>query len=280
MQEFTFYELSIITNETATRFSAPKITVSQNGLFFVRSAVMDAPPAIALYTRVGNYLLITAGFTTVRDKTIEECAEICAKNNANSTARPCLSFDFCASSRVCYLNEKHVTDSTTNTFQSTTCTHYSRTTLDAPPIKSTKQIFDLLSNLVTLGAFRLSLPVQLPSGTVQDVDFKAVGIVNTTSSGSPFDGFNGPTQLLERFDKVFSKKRYGSPKDRSYKGLSLDECAQRCLRDSQIFCESFDYCGVSGECRLSRNEANETDTADDVGCDIYQSIIFLYRIKT
>jgi hypothetical protein len=131
--------------------------------------------------------------------------------------------------------------------------------------------------LVTLGAFRLTLPVQLPGGTVQDVDFKAIGILNTTGDGIPLNGGSGPTQLLERFDKVVAQSRYASPKDSLYRGVSVDECAQRCLRDSRIFCESFDYCSISGECRLSRSEpTNQTDIVTDTGCDIFQSKIISF----
>lgn len=77
---------------------------------------------------------------------------------------------------------------------------------------------------------------------------------------------------MSRFDLAFKKSHYVTRKDRFYNGISVDQCAQNCLRESVFTCESFDYCYVSGECRTSRTQpTNMSDIEASDPCEIYTS---------
>lgn len=59
--------------------------------------------------------------------------------------------------------------------------------------------------------------------------------------------------------------------------MSIDDCAITCNNLIGFECESFDYCYLSGECRLTNMSAPSIDDDvilfDDEFCDIYTSIL-------
>ena len=77
---------------------------------------------------------------------------------------------------------------------------------------------------------------------------------------------------MSRFDLYKTDYRFISTKDRTYVGLSLDECASTCLRETGFICESFDYCSIIGQCRISRLAPNASDTENVPKCEIYNSM--------
>ena len=54
--------------------------------------------------------------------------------------------------------------------------------------------------------------------------------------------------------------------------MSVDECARACSRQESFICESFDYCYINGECRLSKFQPTDlTDIVPFDSCEIYAS---------
>jgi hypothetical protein len=84
--------------------------------------------------------------------------------------------------------------------------------------------------------------------------------------------------LLSRFKLVLPKSTMSRSMDREYTGVSIDDCARTCNEQVGVECKSFDYCYLTGECRLSRAQApsaeNKTAYDPDQNCDIYNSLVF------
>ncbi len=53
--------------------------------------------------------------------------------------------------------------------------------------------------------------------------------------------------------------------------ITLDECARICNEELRFECLTFDFCYISGECRLSLNFTTSNDIMADGQCDVYES---------
>lgn len=260
LEQFMYFVLQTETKESGLRFAPVKISVSQNGNFYVTSAIYAPPPPIALFTKLDRSILVTASYISLSNLTsAEQCAEYCQKRV------PCLSFDWCPSSNRCYLNAKHVTDQSTS-IGSSQCDHYSRNTIEQVNIKTINEIYTLLDNTVALGLFKLEVPIVV-SGGVLNLNFKASEIREMTESNG-----GGDVDAVSRFYKINPRTRFASAKDRFFTGYSISDCASACSNEATFSCETFDYCYANGECRISRNDTiAEADLVSDSTCDIYQS---------
>jgi hypothetical protein len=60
--------------------------------------------------------------------------------------------------------------------------------------------------------------------------------------------------------------------DRTYVDYSADRCAKSCANEASFDCESFEYCWISGKCRLTRSLTSTNDSVEPTKdlCDIYQ----------
>ena len=59
----------------------------------------------------------------------------------------------------------------------------------------------------------------------------------------------------------------------SFKGVSVDQCASKCLTEATIDCQSFDYCFETGSCMLSHVHTDQTIKVvpTHLTCDLYSS---------
>ena len=58
--------------------------------------------------------------------------------------------------------------------------------------------------------------------------------------------------------------------------LTIDDCAAHCADELGFECQSFEFCYLNGDCRLSKNlvpsdTKNTTVFAPNYYCDIYES---------
>lgn len=64
-----------------------------------------------------------------------------------------------------------------------------------------------------------------------------------------------------------------SKPDVSFKGVSVDQCASKCLTEATIDCQTFDYCFDTGSCMLSHahSDQNIDVHTTHLQCDLYSS---------
>jgi len=80
---------------------------------------------------------------------------------------------------------------------------------------------------------------------------------------------------LSRFRNVLPKSSFTNSKDKDYSGITIDDCARYCIDQIGAECKSFDFCFITGQCRLSHDPApsleNTTEYMSEEYCDIYES---------
>ncbi|CAH1243397.1 PTPRM [Branchiostoma lanceolatum] len=71
---------------------------------------------------------------------------------------------------------------------------------------------------------------------------------------------------------MFSGRRLPDNNDLTLRGISLEECARRCVEEPAFVCRSFDYTSSVPACHLSRNDRHSTGTGMDttVGTNYYE----------
>lgn len=257
MEQFLYAVLADKFNETAMRFTPPKISVGFDGTFYAVSSILPPVPPLDLYKKWEGKWLVGTSFTSKPVASDEDCAIFCNQQTL------CMSFDYCPGSGTCYANERHITNDG-STAQTSNCDHYSRTSDGHVAMKSSSQIWTLIQNAVAVGILKIEIPVPVAGGfaLVNITATDAVQLVDNTNFGA--------TSILSRFDLTFKNSRYASRKDRFYNGISVDQCAQNCARENAFNCESFHYCYVSGECMTSRTgPTNISDIVKFDPCEIY-----------
>jgi hypothetical protein len=78
---------------------------------------------------------------------------------------------------------------------------------------------------------------------------------------------------LEKYNRKKPNKKFQSNKQIYLQNQNIDDCAKFCSEELGFDCLSFDFCYITGDCRLSDSSLSETEdyiTAND--CDIYESI--------
>jgi hypothetical protein len=85
--------------------------------------------------------------------------------------------------------------------------------------------------------------------------------------------------VLSRFKLVLPKTTFlDTREDQVFTGISIDDCANRCIEKLGAECKTFDYCVIAGECRLSDYPAPSPDDTVEIRadeyCDIYESKFF------
>ena len=158
-----------ITGETAIRFAIPRLALSDDGTLYVSSSIYPSPQSrLVFFSFVGRSLLLGTGTTYLTNvPTLETCARNCF-NKFNS----CLSFDYAASTKVCWLNLKHYLNGSLS--QSSIYEHYSRNALYAVKYSENYVLWENLFNQTN--SKQLSLSVTIKD---KNFDFTAISIDKT-----------------------------------------------------------------------------------------------------
>lgn len=252
-----YYLLIGAVNETWTRFSRPKISISEDGNLYVRLAILPSPPSLAFFTLVPGKWLLTAALEVKNNITsIQSCASFCLADIR------CLSFDYSVSVKNCFLNPKHGSQAGSSSNKG--YNHYSRNTLNGFYSRPSYALWSVLFNMTMQSKIALNLPV----GSGQKVTLIATDIDQIVDNDNRY----GTTAALNKYNRKKPSKKFTSNKNIYLLNQNIDECAHACTDQLKFECLSFDFCYISGDCRLSEkltsNDPN--DYIDSEECDVYE----------
>ena len=81
--------------------------------------------------------------------------------------------------------------------------------------------------------------------------------------------------MLSKYDLKYPNKMFKTSTDRTTLfNIGIDDCAKACNKDLGFSCKSFDFCYLTGQCRLSKTQIdqNTDETLNANECDIYESM--------
>lgn len=263
----TAYETLIkATNESFTRFSYPRITVTDDGKLHIVTSIVPAPPAIALFTKIpGKWLTFTgiAGSTNV--KSAEACAEFCLGKTT------CGSFDWNFASGSCYANTKHGSQGTLSQYGN--FSHWSRNSIESTGSKQSFKVWETLQKDVEAKNITLRLPVIHKNGSSEIVMLEAYGVSEYQPGATNFDA----NIALRKYNVKYQQKKFKEPKQKTVPNQKIEDCAQICTNEATFECRSFHFCFTSGECRLNVEFASANDQYVQDECNVYeQDALFHY----
>lgn len=84
--------------------------------------------------------------------------------------------------------------------------------------------------------------------------------------------FDFKAQILSKYNLKFGGKKFSVPQNRILLGSNIDDCARSCNEELGFDCKSFDFCFLSGDCRLSKNSITngDQDFDESFDCDVYE----------
>ncbi|XP_060563272.1 uncharacterized protein LOC132722747 [Ruditapes philippinarum] len=255
-------QLSFITTASFLRFQDPQITYTDDGYVYYLATMVEQAPYLLDFTKTSNNVAIYAADKTVNDVGSDfDCAALCRKEDTFD----CESFDYCATAKKCQLSKKHGTQSGQGTRLSQICDHYSKTVNNVAPVEPTiNTAFIVIKNNVYETGFNVSVydSQNGRSGHYHAVLFDA-DILRPDSQATT-------SENLDHF-RPTRRKVIIPNADIQFKGLSVDQCASRCLTEPTIDCQSFDYCFDTGRCLLSKMhpDQNITLVKTMLMCDLY-----------
>ncbi|XP_052216827.1 uncharacterized protein LOC127834810 [Dreissena polymorpha] len=254
--------LSFYTTASFIRFQDPTITYSDDGYVYYLATMVEQAPYLLDFTKTSNNVAVYNADKIISDVTSPfTCAAFCR----NETTFSCEGFDYCQSAGKCQLSQKHAAQSGQAIRPSDICDHYSKTVDNVAPVEPTVgEAFIILKDVV----YGIGLNVTVHDDvTGQNVVYKALlfdeDILRPDSTATT------STNLAH-----FIPARHGvivtSP-DAQLTGVSVDQCAARCLSEATFDCQSFGYCFDTGRCYLStqRPDQRMNVTQTRMPCDLY-----------
>lgn len=265
LKEFTKnvqQQLSFSTSASFLRFQDPQITYTDDGYVYYLATMVEQAPYLLDFTKTSNNVAIYAADKTINDvRSDVDCAALCRKEDTFN----CESFDYCGHAMKCQLSKKHAAQSGQGTRLSQICDHYSKTVDNVAPVEPTvNEAFIIIKNTV----YEVGLNVSVyDSTTGKTAIFHAVlfdeDILRPDSQATT-------SENLKHF--IPSRRKVIIPNsDIQFKGLSVDQCASKCLTEPTIDCQSFDYCFDTGRCLLSKMhpDQNISLVVTKLVCDLY-----------
>lgn len=72
---------------------------------------------------------------------------------------------------------------------------------------------------------------------------------------------------------VKPKSKFVASQDTEFAKYAIDDCARACNEHLGYECKSFDFCYITGDCRISPRLTDEKDIEymSDDNCDVYES---------
>ncbi|KAL4236845.1 hypothetical protein ACF0H5_005231 [Mactra antiquata] len=255
-------QLAFETSSSFLRFQDPQITYTDDGYVYYLATMVEQAPYLLDFTKTSNNVAFYAADKTINNvKTDTDCATLCR----NETTFNCESFDFCPSINKCQLSKKHGAQSGSGTQPSQICDHYSKTVDVVAPIEpSVSTAFIVIKNIIFTRGFNISVYDDTTGKTgvyhavLFDEDILRPDSQATTSVN------------LNHFIPSRGHVMIANP-ELTIKGLSVDQCASKCLTESTMDCQSFDYCFDTGSCTLSHIhvDQNLTVRTTHLLCDLY-----------
>jgi len=252
-------QLQFVTSASFLRFQDPQITYSQGYVYYLATMVEQAPYLLD-FTKTTNHAGVSNADKSVPSvSSDQDCAALCRKEDTFT----CKSFDFCPGSNgLCLLRKTHIT---TQIGPSYTCDHYSKTVDTVANVEPTvNEAIEILKNYVYVRGLNITManPADnsqtLYHAVLFDQDILRPDSLATTSTNLQ--------HFIPYRQKVILKTI-----DLQLTGLSVDQCAQRCLTEPTIMCQSFDYCFDTGRCLMStlHPDQNQSLIETHMMCDLY-----------
>ena len=88
-------------------------------------------------------------------------------------------------------------------------------------------------------------------------------------------------QLLSKYNLKYGAKKFANSPSRVLLGSNIDNCALSCNVELGFECKSFDFCYMSGDCRLSNNSlsTDDQDYKDSFDCDVYEKDTLFHYVE-
>ncbi|WAR22901.1 hypothetical protein MAR_036570 [Mya arenaria] len=232
--------LSFYTSASFLRFQDPSITYTDDGYVYYLATMVEQAPYLLDFTKTPNQVSVYSADQIISGVNSEyACASFCR----NSTKIDCEGFDYCPSARRCQLK---TVDSV------------------APIEPSVDEAFIIIKDVVYTRGFNVSVHDDVNAQTVVyhavlfDEDILRPDSTATTSVN------------LQHFIPARHRVLINTPVV-TLKGVSVDQCAARCLGEATFDCQSFDYCFDTGGCTMSDQHADRglAVTATRALCDLY-----------
>ncbi|RNA21589.1 antigen B membrane, partial [Brachionus plicatilis] len=257
-----YLALGELTQENSLRFSIPRITLSDDGYVYVRSAILPGPEPLTLFKLFPQKLLTSTGFTYASNI---PSAEACALRCLGSTE--CLSFDYNNNTKGCYLNKKHYSNGTFSGFTSS-YDHYSRNSLFFVKFSEKYIIWGDLNIKLNSNSTSFELQVKDYENQLYPVVLDAVSVEEVKNNENRF----GSTAYLSKYNLKKPNFKFKKNNDDLSLKLNIDECAKKCTQEIGSPCNSFHYCFLTSECVLSQNVLVEgsSNYEENNFCDIYE----------
>lgn len=252
-------ELQRQTGEFSLRFSEPFITQDDEDNLYIYLTIFPRPPILEMFTPSINAFILGSSYILENfyDSDVEECAYHCIEN------LQCLSFDFAKYAKTCYLNSVHYKN--VSAIPTPNFLHYSRNTLEATVVREPFQIYNGIEGLIRNKSISIDFILDV-DGTSKTVPFSKIEKV---SSVNRF----GSTSLLKNYKLKHKDYKFSTYVDKTFFDITIDECANKCNELSGAECKLFNFCFLSGECKLSSSNNISLDNNGIVSAkhwDIYE----------
>lgn len=242
------------------RFQKLEVTYdSVSPYLFLIGTLVDPAPFIDDFTQTNTGMNPPRGAQTLTNiASAAACASQCRQNSKF----PCQGFYYCASGSTCVLRPTHA-DSSTSTNSALLCDHYSRTVNSTSTVQPpTDVIVSKISNSIYDGL--IQVPVNYGSAIYT---FNATNIrTRILRNGRPSE-----SNLLLTHFYIYRQYFIFTNTDTSIAGLSVEDCARRCINNMEYECLSFSYCFDLGDCFLSHVHADNSSgiVQRQEYCDLY-----------
>ncbi|XP_061191548.1 uncharacterized protein LOC133199694 [Saccostrea echinata] len=226
---------------------------------FLIGTLVDPAPSIDDFTLTEKGMHPPKSAATISKITsAAACANQC-RQNQNFL---CQGFYFCVSSSTCVISQSHV-DSGPLLYTALSCDHYSRTVNSTIAVQPTvDEALSRISNAVYGGEYQF--PVSYGTSVYT---FNATMVrTSVLRNGRP----NESNLLLTHF-YIYRQYFIFTKTDTSFSGISVEDCARRCISNLEYECLSFSYCFDLGDCFLSHIHADNSSgiAQRQEYCDLY-----------
>ncbi|XP_048762219.2 uncharacterized protein LOC125670858 [Ostrea edulis] len=232
---------------------------SKSPYIFLIGTMVDPAPSLDDFTLTNkgmNPPNSTPSFSKITSAS--DCASICRQYKKFD----CEGLYYCASGSVCVLSQSHA-DSGSSFNSTLSCDHYSRTVNSSIAVQPTIDVaLSKISNSIYEGIYQI--PVNYGSSVYT---FNATTIrTSILRNGRPDE-----SNLLLRHFNIYRKYFIFTKMDNAIGGLSVEDCARRCVSNMEYECLSFSYCFDLGDCFLSHVHADNSSgiVQRQEYCDLY-----------
>ncbi|XP_022318193.2 uncharacterized protein LOC111121287 isoform X2 [Crassostrea virginica] len=226
---------------------------------FLIGTMVEPPPTIDDFTQTNKGMNPPNGANTFTKITsAAACANLCRQNTKIS----CQGFYYCVSSSTCVLSQSHA-DTSGSVNSALSCDHYSKTVNSSSKVQPSVDVaLTRITNSIYDGV------IQIPVNYGNSIYTFNATILRTKNlrNGRPTES----NLLLSHF-YVYRQYFLFTQTDNAIGGISVEDCASRCVDNMEYECLSFSYCFDLGDCFLSHVHADNSSgiVQRQEYCDLY-----------